>query len=339
MNVVQEEINYDIENRRIKEYHYVNKKSGEFTKLTKDDVLYGYENRGLFSKFNYHKSQETFIMVPCIQFQKNLKDYFKMNYKDLGMLLYLMTFSRYRKLSIKENEEVCHFSIRNRSQFLKNNRDLKEILKENDNIIKKFKKKLKDNGILYEDEKGYYIKKSRLIKGKIYGIEKKTGYHKISIEYIQAIVKEFRNKKMDNYYHAIGFLFSLLPYINISYGNGDGMEVKPSYNRLVNKDYSYEKGYYLPISKAELAKTMKVSLKTIYNQVNILNSITRSIYNESLIFEGEIYHDKSHEKKIVSWFINSKFTFTNDKSSFEYRALVDLAKNSKNIQEVVNESK
>lgn len=84
---------------------------------------------------------------------------------------------------------------------------------------------------------------------------------------------------------------------------------------------------------------MKVSLKTIYNQVNILNSITRSIYNESLIFEGEIYHDKSHEKKIVSWFINSKFTFTNDKSSFEYRALVDLAKNSKNIQEVVNESK
>ncbi|WP_169925727.1 hypothetical protein, partial [Mammaliicoccus vitulinus] len=179
MSEEQIDKNYDTENRKMKEITYIDYTTGGFIDLPYNATPYDEKVIGMTSKFK-EKNPEPFFLVPCIRFQKNLKDTLQLNHKEIGMLFYLMSYANYRSLHYTEKEEVCYFSHCNNNTYFKGNKDLEKILQVSNNIVKKFKKKLKDNGILHEDERGFYIKKEYLIRGKTYSLEKKNRFYKIS---------------------------------------------------------------------------------------------------------------------------------------------------------------
>ncbi|MEB7051395.1 hypothetical protein [Mammaliicoccus sciuri] len=329
------ELDYVMEYRRIKDVDILNRKTGEITTFTKDHILIGTKDSGMTSKFN-EKDSDPFFLVPCIKFQKNLKHILQLNHKEIGMLFYLMTFSNYRvvKHTGTKKEEICYFSHSNNSNYFKSNKDLKKILQVSDNIVKKFKKKLKDNEILHEDERGFYIKKDYLIRGKAYANEKKNRFYIIYINHVKKIVEELRKNNVNNYYSALGLLFSLLSYINIHEKDPEGNSISPSFNRLVNQEYSFENNRFLSIPKEELVKKMGISKSTLTNKTRELNTAMKAAFNEYLILEGTINPVGYENEKVTSWFINPHFSYSNDRKTEEYKNLVELSKiNKENANE------
>ncbi|MBG9204589.1 hypothetical protein H0243_02220 [Staphylococcus sciuri] len=325
MSEKQSEINYNTENRKMKAITYIDYTTGAFTDLPYNATPYDEKVIGMTSKFK-EKNPEPFFLVPCIRFQKNLKDILQLNHNEIGMLFYLMSYANYRSLHYTEKEEVCYFSYCNNNTYFKGNKDLEKILQVSNNIVKKFKKKLKDNGILHEDERGFYIKKEYLIRGKAYTLEKKSRFYKISNNYVKKLVVELRNNNVKKYYSALGFLFSLLSFINIHEKDPEGNSISPSFNRLVNQEYSFENNRFLSIPKEELVKKMGISKSTLTNKTRELNTAMKAAFNEYLILEGSINPVGYENEKVVSWFINPHFSYSNDRKTEEYKNLVELSK-------------
>ena len=83
MSKKQSEINYNTENRKMKAITYIDYTTGAFTDLPYNATPYDEKVIGMTSKFK-EKNPEPFFLVPCIRFQKNLKDILQLNHNEMN---------------------------------------------------------------------------------------------------------------------------------------------------------------------------------------------------------------------------------------------------------------
>ncbi|PNZ33891.1 hypothetical protein CD107_13295 [Mammaliicoccus vitulinus] len=128
-----------------------------------------------------------------------------------------------------------------------------------------------------------------------------------------------------------------MSFINIHEKDSEGNPIRPSFNRLVNQEYLFEKDRYLSIPKEELAKRMNVSKSTLITRTRELNAAMKEAFGEYLIFERKINPVGYENEKVTSWFINPHFSYSNDRTTEEYKKLVESSKIKKNKKENVDE--
>lgn len=313
---------YQIESRKLKDTSFLDTKTGEITKVGYDYIHLDNTTKGLSSKFasnNLSRSDDPFFNV-FLRFNQNLKNTYNLSFNELGQLLVLMSYTNYRNLEDKRSYIIL------KQRNVQSNSQLKSILNISDSSVRKIKKKLIDNNILFEDEKGLYFLDSFVARGKIYKYNRQQNkqMYKILIKTIHKIAETLQEEGNKNKYKALGFLFSLLPFIKVTNEEDKKKGLSASHNVLVT-DSINTYNEHIPIKKDELAQHLGVSKSTIYDETRRLNKVMRQIYDEDLIFEMNFtlraVGSKSNTYKTKQWIINPRFSYSSDKTSEEYKMI------------------
>ncbi len=321
---------YQNELRKIQTLVYADTITGEIIELPTNALLVNKKTVGMSSKFYKRTDEPYFFML--LPFFKNLKVEFDLDFNELGKLLVLLSYINYR------NEADKKSYIIHKQKVVNSNKQLKAILNISDSATRKIKKKLIDNKILFEDDIGLYFCEQLAFKGKIHTYNKKFDDNKyiyrLLINTIHNISNQFDVTDNKNKYKALGFLFSLLPYIKVTNDDDKSKGYQASYNALVSNKVNIHTKQYASLNKDELAQHLQVSKKTIYEETKRLNQITRKIYDEDLIFELNFsisaIGNKSNTYKTKQWVINPRFTFSSDRQSEQYQSIIEHIKTQKN---------
>lgn len=155
-----------------------------------------------------HKKKSFFFLFDT--FQKDLKEEYNLTEYELGLLLILMAYQRFREY--EETQSYIHYKGKRATT-----KDLEKILKLKRTAVNDFKRQMVQKNIIREDEHGMYLDENFSVRGKkTLNIEQ---YNRIYVNEVSKVydimVKDnMEVKEKKQAIKDVGLLFSLFPYMN-----------------------------------------------------------------------------------------------------------------------------
>ena len=209
----------------------------------KEDMIEGIKERKEFEDrfFNF-----------LTEFQTNLREKYSANFAEIGKLLVLMTYARYRDI-----ETGKHYILTDNNKDMTNKR-LSNIWKLSTTQARNVKSIMKRKGMLGEDEEGLYIADDIMIRGKLYPKEKKTlNYYVVYDKPIRDLYNALTDEGVRDSSTCMGLFLSLIPFIKVSTSKKWNGNVG-SNNSLVISDWDEDKKAFVPINKSTLATRLNI---------------------------------------------------------------------------------
>ena len=193
--------------KEIRRKRYVNTDTGELINLPPNAVSVDIMETVKASRFKGKlKSDEGGYINLMADFESNLRIRFDLTFEDLGRVLFLFTYASYRDYDGK-------LYLKNHSHKL-NKSGIKEVLKLNARQTNDFIKRVSEKGLLLSDEIGYFFTDDVIVRGKLYGIEKRNkNYYKIYTSPIRDLYEMFAIENKPKSVKPLGVLLSIIPFI------------------------------------------------------------------------------------------------------------------------------
>lgn len=298
----------------------VNVRTGEIRYKEPDWVSYNntsnYVKKDFIEGIREKQSFENKFFNFITEFQTNLRQNYNATFEELGRLLLLMTYARYRDIEAKKHYVYSDNNKKMSSKIL--SKIWRLDIQQTYNVKSTMKKK----GLIGEDEKGLYIDDSIMIRGKVFPSEKRK------LEYYVMYDKPIRDLynvtteygKVDNA-KVMGIFLSLIPFIKTSTVKKKKGKIG-SNNKLVMSEWDEKLNQYKPISKSNLAKHLSISRTTLDRYLGILNVKSKEITGKYLIYE--IKPSGINDLTKTSMFINPMYTYTEGTGTEHYNILENL---------------
>lgn len=243
--------------------------------------------------------------------ESNLLERLDLNFADIGKLLMMLTYTNFRNV---ENKKIYLAYDNKQSITSKNTKALKEKLKINNDQFYRFKKRLMDNNVLFEDDKGLYFKDDLIIRGKLYSNEKKnSNFYRLYDNTIREIydVLTIENKASSS--KGLGILVCLLPFM------------QKQNNVLMSKYYNKNTAGYEPLKPTHLADLLNIDRKALSREIKSMNKIAVEKTGKSLIYEVSLKaYGETDERKIQrAILLEPTFSYNSHGENFN-KILTDL---------------
>lgn len=243
--------------------------------------------------------------------ESNLLERLDLNFADIGKLLMMLTYTNFRNV---ENKKIYLVYDNKQSITSKNTKALKEKLKINNDQFYRFKKRLMDNNVLFEDNKGLYFKDDLIIRGKLYSNEKKNNnFYRLYDNTIREIydVLTIENKASSS--KGLGILVCLLPFM------------QKQNNVLMSKYYNKNTSEYEPLKPTHLADLLNIDRKALSREIKSMNKIAVEKTGKLLIYEVSLKaYGETDERKIQrAILLEPTFSYNSHGENFN-KILTDL---------------
>lgn len=186
-------------NKDVKRKFILQSNDREIQQRLRDDML---------EMSRMHKKKSFFFLFDT--FQKDLKEEYNLTEYELGLLLILMAYQRFREY--EETQSYIHYKGKRATT-----KDLEKILKLKRTAVNDFKRQMVQKNIIREDEYGMYLDENFSVRGK--KTLSKEQYNRIYVNEVNKVydimVKEdMETKEKKQAIKDVGLLFSLFPYMN-----------------------------------------------------------------------------------------------------------------------------
>lgn len=237
------------------------------------------------------------------EFGTNLIKRFDVSFEDLGKLALLFTYAGYR------NEEGEEMYIRyGNNKYYADNKKLQEILKLNAEQVKQFKKRVKEKGILNQNDKGMYFTDDVIIRGHLFPIERKSmNYIRVYDEPIRdlynLIVIEGKTKSSK----GVGVLLALMPFM------------QKNKNVLSSVYFDEAEQRYRPMSNTKIAEALGIDRHVLSRNITAMNNQLIKKIGEPLIYDVTVkpFGIKDERYKKSGLVINPKYSYSSTTSDYE----------------------
>ena len=237
------------------------------------------------------------------EFGTNLIKRFDVSFEDLGKLALLFTYAGYR------NEEGEEMYIRyGNNKYYADNKKLQEILKLNAEQVKQFKKRVKEKGILNQNDKGMYFTDDVIIRGHLFPIERKSmNYIRVYDEPIRdlynLIVIEGKTKSSK----GVGVLLALMPLM------------QKNKNVLSSVYFDEAEQRYRPMSNTKIAEALGIDRHVLSRNITAMNNQLIKKIGEPLIYDVTVkpFGIKDERYKKSGLVINPKYSYSSTTSDYE----------------------
>ena len=237
------------------------------------------------------------------EFGTNLIKRFDVSFEDLGKLALLFTYAGYR------NEEGEEMYIRyGNNKYYADNKKLQEILKLNAEQVKQFKKRVKEKGILNQNDKGMYFTDDVIIRGHLFPVERKSmNYIRVYDEPIRdlynLIVIEGKTKSSK----GVGVLLALMPFM------------QKNKNVLSSVYFDEAEQRYRPMSNTKIAEALGIDRHVLSRNITAMNNQLIKKIGEPLIYDVTVkpFGIKDERYKKSGLVINPKYSYSSTTSDYE----------------------
>lgn len=270
----------------------------------KEDMIEGIKERKEFEDrfFNF-----------LTEFQTNLREKYSANFAEIGKLLVLMTYARYRDI-----ETGKHYILTDNNKDMTNKR-LSNIWKLSTTQARNVKSIMKRKGMLGEDEEGLYIADDIMIRGKLYPKEKKTlNYYVVYDKPIRDLYNALTDEGVRDSSTCMGLFLSLIPFIKVSTSKKRNGNVG-SNNSLVISDWDEDKKAFVPINKSTLATRLNIGRTSLDRYLGKLNTRSKEVTGKYLLYDIKPTGYNGLDKTIMV--INPVYTYTQGTGSESFRIL------------------
>lgn len=237
------------------------------------------------------------------EFGTNLIKRFDVSFEDLGKLALLFTYAGYR------NEEGEEMYIRyGNNKYYADNKKLQEILKLNAEQVKQFKKRVKEKGVLNQNDKGMYFTDDVIIRGHLFPVERKSmNYIRVYDEPIRdlynLIVIEGKTKSSK----GVGVLLALMPFM------------QKNKNVLSSVYFDEAEQRYRPMSNTKIAEALGIDRHVLSRNITAMNNQLIKKIGEPLIYDVTVkpFGIKDERYKKSGLVINPKYSYSSTTSDYE----------------------
>lgn len=248
---------------------YVNSETGEIIPIENLEpveiirkTIHNFDNNALLQSPYFHLVAEQ---------EANLLKQLNLNFADIGKVLFMLTYTGFRE----PESDKMYLRFDNKIIIDDSNiSSLRNKLKINSEQFKRFKKRLMDNNIIFKDDKGYYFKDSLMIRGKVYGNEKKNlNLYRLYDNTVREIydILTIENKLSSS--KGLGVLLCLLPFM------------QKQNNVLMTKYYNETTGSFTPLKAIHIADALGIDRSTLSKEIKSMNKIAIQKFGRHLIYE------------------------------------------------------
>lgn len=268
----------------------------------KEDMIEGIKERKEFEDrfFNF-----------ITEFQTNLREKYNASFSEIGKLLVLMTYARYR-------DEGKHYILTDNNKDV-TNKHLSNIWKLTNSQARNVKSIMKKKGLLCEDEEGLYISDDIMIRGKLYPKEKKDlEYYVIYDKPIRDLYNQLAEEGVRDSSTCMGVFLSIIPFIKVSTSKKKQGNIG-SNNSLVISEWDENKKEYVPMNKTTLAKNLNIGRTSVDRYLGKLNTKSKEVTGRYLLYDIKPTGYNGLDKTIIV--VNPGYTYTQGTGSESFRIL------------------
>lgn len=290
------------------EKYYVNKRTGEKIAKSQLELLpetHTYKTKKLEAIQNNELQGGYFHLIT--RWGTDLIKRFDVSFEDLGRLFMLFTYGSYRetksgKMYLKYHDNVHYFD----------NRKLQEVLKLSAEQTRQFKKRIKEKGILNEDEKGMYFTDDVIIRGRIYPTEQKhMNYFRVYDEPLRDLYNLIVQNGRIRTAKGVGVLLCLIPFM------------QKNKNVISSMYYDELEERYRPMSLSQIAEVLHMDRKVLSRNIDSMNDTLMTKIGEPLVYDVTVkpFGKSGNRYKKSGLVINPKFSYSS--TSKEYTQLIE----------------